>query len=261
MIHADIQHHTRSAEDRFTSNCLGLLSLLPDKDFIDFLGHAVNGKNECIDLSEYTKVSTIDYWSWLPSEGFPDVITVLQGQDGQDPLTLIIEVKHGAPKSAVAGATDADETLESPDSTEYDHWPDDQLARYWRAGLKHFRPRSPEFLAVIYLTHHRSQREADIAKSLSEAGLEARIFWVSWFELYRWASNQLMMVNARPTSEARILKTLHAYLVTNEYRCFLGWCLLPRSQACRLDYHRAYEHDRKIPAKPLRFYRSYQEEL
>jgi hypothetical protein len=262
MIHADLQHHTRSAEDRFTSNCLGLLRLLPDKDFIDFLSHAVNWKNACIDLSQCTKVSTIDFWPWLPAEGFPDVITALQGKDSRDTITLIIEVKHGAPKSAVTRATEGDETLENSDSTTGDRRPGDQLARYWRAGLKHFRPHSPESLAVIYLTHHRSLREADVEKSLSEAGPEARIFWLSWFELYRWTSDQLNMIEARPTSEERILKTLRYYLTANAYRCFLRWSLLPTSKACRLDYHHAYEMDRiTIPVRPLCFYRTHQEEL
>jgi hypothetical protein len=222
----------------------------------------VDGKNAFIDLSHSTKVGTIDFWPWLPPEGFPDVITALQDKDGREPLTLIIEVKHGASKSAVTGATDADDTLEGSDSTEGDRRADDQLARYWRAGLKHFRPQSLESLAVIYLTHHRSLREADIEKSLCEAGPEARIFWLSWFDLYRWASNQLDMIKARPTSEVRILKSLCAYLIANKYRCFRGWSSLPRSKVCRLDYHHAHELERMtIPAKPLRFYRDHQEEL
>jgi hypothetical protein len=262
MIHADLQHHTHSAEDRFTSNCLGLLCLLPDKDFIDFLSHAVNGKNACIPLSQYTKMSTIDFWPWLPPEGFPDVITALQGKDGSEPLTLIIEVKHGAPKSTVAGTTDADKTLESSDSTEDDRRPGDQLARYWRAGLKHFQPQSPESLAVIYLMHHRSLREADIEKSLCEAGPEARIFWLSWFDLYRWTSNQLKINKVRAESEVRILKTLHTYLTANEYRCFLGWSSLPTRKACRLDLNHTCDLDQMtVPAKPLGFYQTNQEEL
>jgi hypothetical protein len=102
----------------------------------------------------------------------------------------------------------------------------------------------------------------DLNESFCIAGADAGIFWLSWFELYRWASDQLNMIKARPTSEARILKTLHAYLTANEYRCFLGWSSLPTSKTCRLNYNHAYDLDRTtIPAKPFRFYRTHQEEL
>jgi hypothetical protein len=276
MIHADLQRHTSSAEDRFTSNCLGLLHLLPDNDFIDFFGHAVNLGNVSIDLSHYAQVCTIDFWPWLPPAGFPDVITALQNKEGTERLTLIIEVKHGAPKSGATGAADADESSERPDPAEVDSHPGDQLVRYWRAGCKHFR-----CLAVIYLTHHRSLPKEDIEESLSESGPEARILWLSWFDLYRWTSYRLRTLQGRPLSEARILTTLHAYLTANEYRCFLGWSSLPSINACRVDHNRtsvpatttdisqpfrtgyghAYELDQiRKPVRPLRFYRTHEEE-
>jgi hypothetical protein len=277
MIHADLQHHTHSAEDRFTSNCLGLLRLLPDSDFIDFFSRAMKLDRTRLDLSRYKQVSTIDFWPWLPPAGFPDVITALQNKNGPERLTLIIEVKHGALKLGGTGAADTGETSENPDSTQSDRPPGDQLARYWLAGCKYFR--CP---AVIYLTHHRSLPKGDIERSLSEAGSEARIFWLSWFDLYRWTSHQLTTLQGRPISEARILTTLHAYLTANEYRCFLGWSSLPSMNACRVDHNRtsvpatttdisqsfrvgyrhAYELDRvTMPVRPLRFYRTRQEEL
>jgi hypothetical protein len=256
MIHADLQDHYHSAEDRFTCNCLGLLRLLPDSDFIDFFSRAMKLDKTLLDLSRHKQVSTVDFWPWLPPVGFPDVIAHLQDEDCTT-LTLIIEAKHGAPKSGATGAADANKTSEGPDSTSADRFTIDQLAKYWRAGCKHFGR-----AAVIYLTHHRSLRESDLKESLCEAGADAGIFWLSWFELYRWASDQLNMIKARPTSEARILKTLRAYLTANEYRSFLGWSSLPTSKACRLGYNHAYELDRiTIPTRPLRFYRTHEEEL
>jgi hypothetical protein len=259
MIHADLQRHIHRAEDRFTSNCLGLLHLLPDSDFIDFFRHATKLDRTYIDLSRYERVSKLEFWPWLPPKWIPDIIVEFHNKNSPESLILIIEVKHGAAKSGRTGAADTDKTSENSESAQSDRPSSDQLAGYWLAGREYF-PCRPQ--AVIYLTHHRSLPKKDIKESLCKAGADAGIFWLSWFELYRWASDQLNMVKARPTSEARILKTLHAYLTANEYRSFLGWSLLPTSKACRLDYNHAYELDRiAIPAKPLRFYRALQEEL
>jgi hypothetical protein len=201
--------------------------------------------------------------------GFPDVIAQLQNQDGTARLALIIEVKHGASKSGASGAAHADASSESPDATEGDRRYGDQLAKYWQAGCQRFhRP------AVIYLTHDRWLPKEDVEESLCEAGAEADIFWLSWFALYRWASNQLAMIPARPTSEARILQTLCDYLAANAYRCFLGWSSPPLADICQAQdnhpsgvtpppglpratsYTRTYELDRlMIPASPLHFYR------
>jgi hypothetical protein len=256
MIYADLQDHYHSAEDRFTCNCLGLLRLLPDSDFIDFFSRAMKLDKTHIELSDYEQVSKVDFWPWLPPAGFPDVIAGLR-KGGGKPLTLIIEVKHGASKGGAASTALTDEMSENLDSTPSDGPTADQLAKYWQAGCKHFR--CP---AIIYLTHHRSLPKDDLKESLCIAGADAGIFWLSWFELYRWASDQLNKIKARPNSEAQILKTLHAYLTANEYRCFLGWSLLLKSQACRLDYHHAYDLDRiTIPVRSLCFYRTHQEEL
>ena len=202
MIHADLQHHTHSAEDRFTSNCLGLLRLLPDSDFIDFFSTAVKLDNTPIDLSHYEHVSTIEFWPWLPPAGFPDVIAQLQNKNGTARVALIIEVKHGASKSGAPGGANADEPSESPEVTAGDRRYGDQLAKYWQAGCQRFR--RP---AVLYLTHDRWLPKEDLEASVGEAGTAADIFWLSWFALYRWASNQLTMSTARPTAEVRILQT------------------------------------------------------
>ena len=233
MIHADLQDHYHSPEDRFTCNCLGLLSLLPDSDFIDFFSRAMKLDRTRLDLSRYKQVSTVDFWPWLPPVGFPDVIAQLQHED-RTTLTLIIEAKHRAPKSGTAGTAGAAETSESADSTPGDRFTADQLAKYWQAECQRYR--RP---AVIYLTHHRSLPECDLKESLREAGADAGIFWLSWFDFYRWASDQLKMIKDRPTSETRILQTLRDYLAANQYRCFLGWSSLPTSKACRLGYHHA----------------------
>jgi hypothetical protein len=242
MIHADLQDPYHSAEDRFTGNCLGLLHLLPDSDFIDFFSRSMKRDRTRIDLSCYKQVSKVDFWPWLPLAGFPDVIAELR-KGGGTPLTLIIEVKHGAAKGGAAGAAVTGETSENPNSTQSDGPPADQLARYWQAGCKHFR--CP---AVIYLTHHRSLPEDDLEESLRKAGADAGIFWLSWFDLHRWVSDQLLTIEARPATEARIFTTLRDYLSANEYRCFRGWFS-----------HPSINH-RTIPTRPLRFYRTHEEE-
>jgi hypothetical protein len=194
MIHADLQHHAHILEDRFTSNCLGLLRLLPDSDFIDFFSYAVKRDRTCIDLSRYRQVSKLEFWRWLLSVGIPDVIGELQHSDRSAPLTLIIEAKLGAPKSGTTGTADTAETSENPGSSQGDPPFGDQLAKYWQAACKHF-PRP----AVIYLTHHRSLPETDFKKSLCEAGADAGIFWLSWLlSIAGQTINSTSLGHARP---------------------------------------------------------------
>jgi hypothetical protein len=281
MIHADLQGKTHIREDVHTSNCLGLLHLLPDSDMIGFLSGAETIDGTRIDLSCYDHVQRLQFWPWLPQGGEPDVLAELQERDGRARLVLIIEAKHGASKSGGApwpeALTSTPENTESSGVMNHDHPTCDQLAKYWRAASKNF----PHDVALIYLTHHRSLPTDDMRESLREAGPDARIFWLSRFDLYRWVTCQLEMRSGRPTSEARILKTLRHYLSAQGYTCFLGWSLSLVPANCRLGYSHAYalghrirhvkpqmSHytrtygiDRRLtPARPLCFYQARQEE-
>jgi hypothetical protein len=212
MIHADLQGRTHVPEDVHTSNCLGLLHLLPDSNIIEFLSEAETLRGMRIDLSRYDHVERLKFWPWLSEGGEPDVIVELQEKEGGEGLVLIIEAKHGAGLSSY-----------------------DQLARYWRTASRRFR-----HTAVIYLTHDRSLPKADIAASLCEVGSEAPIFWLSWFHLYRWVTTRLGKMNTLPISEQRILNMLRKYLSAQGYLCFLGWSLPVVCSNCQLSYSHAY---------------------
>lgn len=237
MIHADLKGKGHVPEDVLTSNCLGLLSLLPDCNFISFLGSAVALDGQPIDLSLYERVERTEFWPWLLEGGEPDVIVELQNKNGSARLGVVIEVKHGAGKSGAADLPEAivsvPDGVDDPDRAEPDRVTSDQLAKYWRAASKRF-----PHLALIYLTHHHWLPKDDIAVSLREAGGDARFYWLSWFHLYRWTTDQIENTSASPIAERRILETLRNYLSAKGYVCFLGWLQLPETS----DYQFSYSH-------------------
>jgi hypothetical protein len=91
VIHADLGRKT-SAEDILTSNCLGLLHLLPDTDFIGFFESAVDLLGNQLDLSTYGRVDRdrTDFWPWLSGGSQPDAIAELIQQHGTDRKALVI---------------------------------------------------------------------------------------------------------------------------------------------------------------------------
>ncbi len=239
MIHADLKGKNHVKEDVFTSNCLGLLRLLPDRSFINFLEAARAIDGTAINLSRYEKVENIEFWPSLPEGCEPDLIAEVRNKDDSIGMTLVIEMKHGARKTSVAYSPELDEStsddFDKPEIDRCDQRIHDQLSKYWRAGSKRF-----PHLALIYLTHHRSFPKDDIATSLYESGDDAKIFWLSWFHLYQWAVDQLEKRSARPISEKRILEALCNYLSAKGYTCFRGWRSLPLASNCRLWYNHAY---------------------
>jgi len=253
VIHADLAGKTHIAEDVLTSNCLGLLRLLPDSSFISFLEAAVTLDGKLIDLSIYKRVERIEFWRWLPEGGEPDVTAEFQSEDGSARMTVVIEVKHGAGKSGGSPSSEAvTDGLNEFDNTEVveRERSSDQLTKYWRAANKCFPQPS-----LIYLTHHRSLPKDDMAASLREAGSDAKIFWLSWFHLYRWVIERIAKASACPTSERRILETLRHYLEEKGYKCFLGWSSSTETRSCRFAhshacYARTYRIDRAgVPRK------------
>jgi hypothetical protein len=188
--------------------------------------------------------------------GEPDVIAEIWSKDGgTPPLTLVIEAKHGASKSGGAPSLGApagmSENSEDRGVTEPDHSTYDQLAKYWRAASTRFSP-----VALIYLTHHRSLPKNDIRASLHEAGQASRIFWLSWFHLYRWVAHRLVETNSFPTSERRIIEALHSYLGAKGYGCFLGWPPFPSIRNRLFAYRHVYWFyaTGKIPEDYVRTY-------
>ena len=136
MIDADINGKTKVAEDVFTSNCIGLLSLLPDENLISFLSQAKDVNGCAINLAKYNIIEKLEFWPWLPEAGEPDVICVLKNNNNR--MTLVIEIKQGAGKSSHASSQN-DTRLST-----------DQLAKYWQAASQ-----QDENVALIYLTHHQ----------------------------------------------------------------------------------------------------------
>lgn len=240
MVHADLKGKNYVPEDVLTSNCLGLLRLLPDNNFISFLGTAVALEGQPIDLSLYERMERIEFWPWLPEGGEPDVIVELQNTYGSARLVVVIEVKHGAGKSGGADLPEAmvgvPDNMDNPERVKSDRFTRDQLAKYWRAASNMHFP----CLALIYLTHHRWLPKDDIAISLREAGSNARFYWLSWFHLYRWITDQIKNISNTSIAEKRILETLRDYLSAKGYTCFLGWSPLPRPDNSQLVYSHAY---------------------
>jgi hypothetical protein len=223
MIHADLAGKTHVPEDVLTSNCLGLLRLLPDDHLISFLGDAVNLDGRRVDLLDCSRVGSVEFWRWLPEGGQPDVIVELLGREGIGRLTIVIEVKHGAGKSGSVSSPEADSVADGPHEAAGVDAEDgqDQLGKYWRAATRFFsRP------MLIYLTHHRSVPKDDLVASLGAAGPNAEIFWLSWVHLYRWVIGRLEDQSRLTVAEGRILRTVRDYLEAKGYSCFLGWPLL-----------------------------------
>lgn len=244
MIHADLQGKTHIGEDVLTSNCLGLLRLLPDSNLVSFLGAAVGLNGETIDLSSYEAVTRIQFWPWLPNGGEPDVIVELQNRSDRTSMAVVIEAKHGAGKS---GSSPSLQTVTDPLDD------GDQLARYWRAAKQCLRYCSE--ITLIYLTHHRSLPKEDIQTSLRAAGEDAKIYWLSWFHLYRLIAYWNLESN-RPTTERRVLETLHNYLDAKGYVCFLGWSALQYTRNHLPGYLRTYPFNANHPV-PIPYARTY----
>lgn len=222
MIHADLRGKSHVAEDVLTSNCLDLLRLLPDKDFIGFLQAAAGLNGETLDLSSINEVKRIVFWPWLPNGGEPDVIIELKHRNTLKNMVIVIEAKHGAGKSVITSSLQTDANLSDDpnhiEAKEFQHALSDQLARYWQSANNRYKSE----IVLIYLTHHRSLPKEDIQTSLYAAGKDAKILWLSWFHLYRLGVHWSLECN-RPTTERRVLKTLHNYLSAKGYACFLGW--------------------------------------
>lgn len=202
-------------EDVFTSNCLGLLGLLPDFYLLDFFAKSTNSRGELLIIPVDPINLDLDFWPYLPTGGIPDAILTIKFEDPTPSIKLIIEVKHGAPKSGGVY--------------------NDQLARYWDAANKLW----PGCCVIIYLTHHRTIPKAEIKYSESRASDEVKIYWLSWFDLYLWVCRQLSVDSQRPHSEKRILDALCYYLFKNGYRTFIGWNQLP-SIPIKVPYIRSY---------------------
>ena len=229
MIYADLFGKQSVSEDVFTSNCLGLLSLLPDRKLLDFISMARTCRRQQLPLplNEQSKV-TIDFWPYLPGPWgcIPDAILTVDGHQ-LPTFKVIVEVKTGSPQTG------------------------DQLARYWRAGNVLYDTN----FALIYVTHHRSIPIEELQSSEINAG---PIYWLSWHDLFLWTHRQISAESSRQdTTEGRILRMLQSYLEAKGYRTFLGWA--PSiATVTALPYRRTYSLTVRPPAQSVTGYaRSY----
>jgi hypothetical protein len=199
VIHSDLNGKNHVPEDVLSSNCLGLLSLLPDLDLLGFFTTAENATQEHLVISDIVGASAeLEFWPFLRGGGIPDAILTVRTPAAL-PFKIIIEVKHGAPKSGKGES--------------------DQLAAYWRAAQRSF----PNRCAVVYLTHHRVLPKAELDDSAQIAGIDAKIFWLGWFDLFLWTRRQLAASALRPSCESRVISALHTYLAAKGYRTFSNW--------------------------------------
>jgi len=208
MIFADIRGKTGVPEDVLTSNCIELLSLLPDSRLIDFFSMSVNLNGKNIELFEYDEVEKIEFWTWLQNAGEPDILCILKNGTNNKRIVMIIEVKHGSGKSSYA-QTEVEPLQESDISS-------DQLAKYWQAAKSKY-----DNVVLIYLTHHHHFPKKDVEESIEETGNLALIYWVSWFHFY-----QFVIKKYDPKSrsvESKIFGKLKMYLEEKGYTRFQEW--------------------------------------
>jgi hypothetical protein len=199
MIHSDLAGRNHVREDVFTSNCLGLLVLLGGLDVLNFFKAAKSLRQEALSVTDCQEAElALDFWPYLRDGGIPDAIVTIKSSTTL-PFKIVVEAKHGAGKSG--------------------NGDNDQLARYWRAAESLY----PGRCAVVYLTHERAFPKQDIEQSLEWAGNDARIFWLSWCDLFRYVDTQLSPTSSRSPLERRILEVLREYLAAFGYSVFLGW--------------------------------------
>ena len=195
-------------EDVFTSNCLGLLSLLPDRKLLDFLSMArTRCRHRQLSLpgSEQSKV-TIDFWPYLPGQEpgcIPDAILTIASHELPS-FKVIVEVKIGSKQTG-----------------------GDQLHRYWHAG----KDRYDRKFELVYLTGDRHMPVEELERSETKAG---PIYWLSWHDLFLWTNRQISGASQSDTTD-RILRMLQYYLEEKHYgNCKVGLRRPRQSPPCHI---------------------------
>jgi hypothetical protein len=99
MIYADLNGKSHVPEDVLTSNCLGLLNLLPKCDFLSFLALARNSSGAPLRIAmSSTADLSLDFWPYLRDGGIPDAVVTVE-MSGAERFKVFIEAKHGASQS------------------------------------------------------------------------------------------------------------------------------------------------------------------
>lgn len=239
MIEAELHGKSHVAEDRLTSTCLGLLRLLPDSYLLEFLGKAVTLENQLLAACSFDLVEKIKFWPYLRNAGEPDAAIRLRRNGDPNPLTLIVEAKHGAGKSGFEPTAEEIESANASARTENVSEilrPRDQLAKYLRAGKREYQQ-----VGLIYLTHHRSMPREDIDESVKVAGGAGIIYWLSWFDLYTFTVDRLESGRLLEFSAQKILEDIRRYLEFQGYARFRRWISPPAAVSANLPrYGRSY---------------------
>lgn len=237
MINAELHGKSHVPEDRLTSSCLGLLNLFDSRYLIEFLREARDLNQKELNLNIDTQLSGFYFWPWLPGGGEPDVLLELQNPDSTKTV-IVIEAKHGAGKSGSI----KDSEIGSPDAC-----CQDQLARYWRAAGKTYPKYNVE---IIYLTHHRYFPENELRDTLTAMGEGGKVFWLSWFSLYRFA---LRVLPSTHGTESRVRHALINYLDASGYACFSTNFSLSCRPQLRPSYTRKYTVNGSIESRGSSF--------
>jgi len=234
MIFAEINGRVNVEEDILTSSAIGLLSLLPDEEFINFIGLAKTLEGELFKdhYRNYTRITAIKFWSTDFPLGIPDVFIKLESNNTSRSAVLVIEVKHRSGKSGSA-EEDEEGMIKNQEV--------DQLNRYWES-LVQLYPQSDK--AVVFLTGHRVMPRKDLETSLKASEGKANLFWLSWYNLYAFVFETLSSGKYPVEStEYKILQLLESYLQFKGYMPFSGWPqpLVPTNgNYCLPEYQRVY---------------------
>lgn len=212
MIDAELKGKTPGTEDTLTSNALGLLALMPDKVFIDFLRLAapVDENSEKLSIAPGAVRNTLEFWPWLPAAGEPDVRLSFVGSYR---TSLVIEVKRSARQSG-----------------------DRQLERYARgleSSLKGQMLNRNDKIAIVYLTHDRCIPFSEL-KCAQDAHRNDKgsvsFFWLSWCQLSSFLHE---MRETLVGTDKRICLQLIRYLKEIGFGCFTGFSSYPTPDFAR----------------------------
>jgi hypothetical protein len=200
-------------EDVFTSNVFGLLNLLPDRYLTNLL-QMVDWQGQCNKdaISISASVEAIEYWPNFGDFGIPDLLLRINGSDAKH--AIVIEVKHGSGAGHL------------------------QLDRYWVGLEQYYRTYKR---SLVFLTHDRllPSEVHDSLHRLHRVGQNACIGWLSWYDVFKWAS--LKKDKTQTSCEYNVLEELMRHLIYNGFRSFISWDKLDLLVDDDAFYKRIYE--------------------
>ena len=109
-LHGKVPREVRTSEDTLTGSAFGLLTLLPVRHLVAWLGHARRSDGSTLELPAIHRVDAVFWPSLETPEGSacePDLLLALTSEDGTT-HGLLVEVKYKSDLSGWPTPPDAD---------------------------------------------------------------------------------------------------------------------------------------------------------